>query len=171
MATGSETLSDPPPLGPTVRAAGPDDLDELVRLDTAAREHLHQHRGGPVYLLRSARPRPPHDSLEADLADELARISLGCIGDVPVGYAVTRLVELGDGSTVAEVSDIFVEPAARDVGVGGALMDDAVEWARERGCVGIDAHALPGDRHTKNFFESFGLVARAITVHRDLRST
>jgi hypothetical protein len=29
---------------------------------------------------------------------------------------------------------------------------------------------MPGDRNTKNFFESFGLVARAITVHRDLRS-
>ena len=89
---------------------------------------------------------------------------------MPVGYAVTRLVELGDGTQVAEVADIFVEPPARDVGVGNALMQDAVEWARTRSCVGIDAHALPGDRHTKNFFESFGLVARAITVHRDLRS-
>ena len=158
-------------MGPTVRTAGVGDLDELVRLDTAAREHLHQHRGGPVYLLRSARPRPPHDSLQADLVDELTRVSLGCIGDVPVGYAVTRLVELGDGTTVAEVADIFVEPAARDVGVGDALMDDAVGWARDRACVGIDALALPGDRHTKNFFETFGLVARAITVHRDLRST
>ena len=29
--------------------------------------------------------------------------------------------------------------------------------------------AMPGDRSTKNFFESFGLVARALTVHRDLR--
>ncbi len=169
MVSGSDP--GPSPLATAVRAAGPDDVDELVRLDGAAREHLHQHRGGPVYLLRSARPQPPHDSFAADLSDDSTRVALGCIGDAPVGYAVTRIVELGDGSTVAEVTDIFVEPAARDVGVGGALMDDAVDWARARSCVGIDAHALPGDRHTKNFFESFGLVARAITVHRDLRST
>ncbi len=165
-----DTATDPSSFGPTVRRAEPDDLDELVRLDTAAREHLNQHRGGPVYLLRSARPRPPHDSLAADLSDDRTRVSLGCIGSAPVGYAVTRLVELGDGTLVAEVADIFVEPPARDVGVGNALMEDAVEWARSQRCVGIDAHALPGDRNTKNFFESFGLVARAITVHRDLRS-
>ena len=170
MSTGPEHRSDPTPLGPSVRVARRDDLDELVRLDTAAREHLLQHRGGPVYLLRSARPHPPHDSLQADLSDERTRVCLGCIGEVPVGYSVTRLVDLGDGTSVAEVSDIFVEPPARDVGVGAALMDDAVEWARSQGCVGIDAHALPGDRQTKNFFESFGLVARAITVHRDLRA-
>ena len=156
-------------LAPSVRDAVPGDLDELARLDRAAREHLHQHRGGPVYLLRSARPTPPHESLSADLSDDDTRVSLGCIGPAAVGYAVTRLVTLGDGTLVAEVSDIFVEPEARDVGVGNALMDDAVAWARARGCVGIDAHALPGDRQTKNFFESFGLVARAITVHRDLR--
>jgi hypothetical protein len=48
------------------------------------------------------------------------------------------------------------------------LMDQLVEWCRERGCIGVDSLALPGDRATKNFFESFGLVARAIIVHRRL---
>ena len=48
-------------------------------------------------------------------------------------------------------------------------MDLLVAWAQERGAVGIDALALPGDRHTKNFFETFGLTARALVVHRDLR--
>ena len=47
-------------------------------------------------------------------------------------------------------------------------MDLLLEWCRSRGCVGIDAVALPGDRHTKNFFETFGLTARAIVVHRNL---
>ena len=40
-----------------------------------------------------------------------------------------------------------------------------------QGCFGVDSLALPGDRHTKNFFESFGLVARAIIVHRSLSMT
>ena len=49
-------------------------------------------------------------------------------------------------------------------------MDAVLAWAGEQGCVGVDALALPGDRATKNFFETFGLVARAIVVHRDLHA-
>ncbi|NIR35956.1 MAG: hypothetical protein GWN79_05560 [Actinobacteria bacterium] len=47
-------------------------------------------------------------------------------------------------------------------------MEAVLDWARTRGCEGIDSLALPGDRHTKNFFETFGLVARALRVHRAL---
>ena len=47
-------------------------------------------------------------------------------------------------------------------------MELAMAWCREKGCLGIDSVALPGDRATKNFFESFGLVARALRVHRPL---
>ena len=54
------------------------------------------------------------------------------------------------------------------MGVGEAMMDLLVERARAAEAVGIDALALPGDRHTKNFFETFGLTARAILVHRAL---
>lgn len=166
---GDDLGTEPAPtLGPNVRAATDGDLAELVRLDDAARAHLRAQRGGAIHLLRSARPSPPDDSLRSDLGDEQTRVAIGCIGGSPVGYAVVRLVLLGDGRLVAEVSDIFVEPDARGVGVGNALLDDAVAWAVSHGCVGIDAHAMPGDRATKNFFESFGLVARAITVHRDL---
>ena len=50
-------------------------------------------------------------------------------------------------------------------------MDLLVERARAADAVGIDALALPGDRETKNFFETFGLKARAIVVHRSLRPT
>ena len=156
------------PFSPTVRGAVRDDVAELVRLDDAARAHLRSQRGGVLHLVRSARPDPPDASLDADIAAADTHVAMGCLGDVPVGYAVTRLVHLEDGRRIAEVTDIFVETAARDVGVGNALMHDAVRWAVEHGCVGIDAHAMPGDRATKNFFESFGLVARAITVHRDL---
>jgi hypothetical protein len=48
------------------------------------------------------------------------------------------------------------------------MMEDLVAWCTAQGCFGVDSLALPGDRHTKNFFESFGLVARAIVVHRSI---
>ncbi len=61
-----------------------------------------------------------------------------------------------------------MEPGARGVGVGRALLDDLVAWFSASGCRGADASALPGDRATKNFYEAAGFKARLITVHRAL---
>jgi len=47
-------------------------------------------------------------------------------------------------------------------------MDLVLEWCDARGCRGVDSLALPGERATKNFFERYGLTARAIIVHRPL---
>ncbi len=158
------------PFEPGVRPARPPDRAELVRLGEAARAHLGHHRGGDVYREREGRPEPLQESLDADLAAAEAGSALvlvGGLGPVAVGYAVVRLAETGNGR-LAVVSDLFVEPDARCVGVGRALMEAVVEWATDAGCHGVDAEVLPGDRATKNFFEGFGLVARKITVHRSL---
>ena len=52
------------------------------------------------------------------------------------------------------------------MGVGEILIETLKADAMERGAVAIQSTALPGDRATKNFFESQGMVARAIIVHR-----
>ncbi len=62
-----------------------------------------------------------------------------------------------------------MEPDAREVGVGEAVLARALEWATARGCIGVDAWALPGERATKNFFEAAGFTARLLVVHRSLR--
>jgi hypothetical protein len=48
------------------------------------------------------------------------------------------------------------------------MLDLVTEWAASNDATGLDAIALPGMRDTKNFFERFGLTARAITVHKKL---
>ena len=152
----------------SARAATPADLDILAELATHAVEELTPNRGGEVWRRQRARTLPPRPSLAEDLADEHGAISVGTIDDVVVGYGVIRTEELRDASILAVISDLYTLPDARGVGVGEAVMDDLLAWAREQGCFGVDSLALPGDRHTKNFFESFGLVARAIVVHRRL---
>lgn len=154
---------------PSTRRARPDDLAELVRLDSLARDHLGPLRGGELYLLRDARPVPPDTSFMDDMSDAGHLVLIGMVAGAPVGFAIAALHPLRDGYKLADIAEIFVEAEARDVGVGEALMDAITEWARQNDCDGIDARALPGDRSTKNFFETFGLVARAITVHKDLR--
>ena len=51
----------------------------------------------------------------------------------------------------------YVEPEARGVGVGRALIDSLVAWFTASGCRGVDVTALPGDRETKNFLEGLGV--------------
>ena len=96
------------------------------------------------------------------------RVWVGTLDDASVGFAVARLVVLADGTSLAAVDALYVLPEARGVGLGEALMDEVLAWAAAGGAAGIDAVALPGDRVTKNFFERYGMTARALQVHRRL---
>ena len=151
------------------RPATSADLERVAGLARVARAELATGKGGAVWLRRDARPDPLEDSIAAALSDESQHVVVGTIEDVVVGYGVARLEQLRDGGTLGVVDDLYVEPEGREVGVGEVVMDALLAWCRDQGCFGVDSLALPGDRHTKNFFESFGLVARAIIVHKPLR--
>ena len=150
------------------RPATDDDLPALDVLATAAVEELAPQRGGDVWRRQQGRPLPPSDSLRADLDDPGTHVVVGTIDGTAVGYGVVRVEVLRDGSRLGVISDLFTLDGAREVSVGELVMDALIDWASGQGCFGVDSLALPGDRHTKNFFESFGLVARAIVVHRPL---
>jgi GNAT superfamily N-acetyltransferase len=150
------------------RPAGPDDLEAVAQLVEACAVELRPERGGALWVDREARALPAGPGLAADLADPSVRIVVGEVDDLVVGAAVVRCEQLRTGSLLAVITDLYVEPDFRELGVGEAMLDEVVAWAEAKGCIGIDAVALPGMRETKNFFESFGLVARAIVVHRRL---
>ncbi len=149
------------------RPATTDDLADLVRLAGLARAEVEGERGGALLLAREYTGWTAPDRWSDVLGTDAGTVLVGCIGTVVVAYGVATVEQL-DGAPLAIIEAIFVEPGAREVGVGHSLMDALVRFARDRGCRGIDARALPGDRDTKNFFESSGLVARLLTVHRDL---
>lgn len=148
------------------RPATPDDLAEIDRLAALARDEVRALRGGELLLRREARPEGPVPLPAA--TDPDTALIVGTIDGVVVGYGRVRAETLRDGGRLAVVEELFVEPDARGVGVGEAIMEALLAFAAGRGCCGIDAVALPGDRETKNFFERFGLTARAIVVHRRL---
>jgi GNAT superfamily N-acetyltransferase len=152
------------------RAAVDTDLSALEHLVRQATTELQSQRGGVIWSRREAHREPVRSQLETVLRgeDPDARLVVGTVDDAVVGYGWARVEELHDGSRLLVVSDLYTEPEARAIGVGEAMMDVLVAEARAVGAVGIDAIALPGDRHTKNFFETFGLTARAIVVHRAL---
>lgn len=151
-----------------VRPATDDDVPRLAELVREAVEEQAEARGGPVWAQREARAAPADDSLRAAVADPDQLVLAGTIDDAVLGYAVARTERLRDGSLLGIISDVYVEEGAREIGLGEVLVDQVVAWCSERGCRGIDALALPGNRQTKNFFESFGFTARAIIVHKRL---
>lgn len=146
------------------------DLGVLGAMAEAAIAELTPQRGGAVWSQTAARVMPLDAGLRHELDDPDALVIVGTIDTTVVGYAACHVEPLHDGRAIARITDLYVLPDARKVGVGEAMMVTLEEWARERSLVGLDAVALPGDRDTKNFFETFGLVARAIQVHRSLET-
>lgn len=109
------------------------------------------------------------DEAAGRVHDDEVRLSLvGTIGPVVVG-ALRAVVDVDpDGVRTCTITFLGVEPAARGVGVGRALLTSAREWATTQGASALDSSALPGDRSTKNFFEAHGMVARLIIVRTPL---
>lgn len=154
----------------SARPATVDDVPRLAALHDLAIAEISPARGGELYAVGAAR-EDPRAELSAAVDDPGQLVVVGEIDGWIAGYCTVRAEVLADRSVLGVIDDLFVEADARQVGVGEAMVDAVVEWCQERRCRGIDAVALPGDRHTKNFFESFGFTARAIVVHRALSDT
>jgi GNAT superfamily N-acetyltransferase len=146
------------------RPATNDDIPRLAELCRGARAEMEPGRGGLLFVAREARGEPLEDGLR-DALDAGHAVIAGTLDDVVVGYAVGHTEDLRTGVTLGRITDLYVEPPARGVGVGEGMMNALLAWFGERNCVGIDAFALPGDRETKNFFEGSGFTARLLVMH------
>jgi GNAT superfamily N-acetyltransferase len=148
----------------SARPATSADRDRIAELAAAARADIAEQRGGVLHLLREVRALDD----DINLLDLAEYVVVGEYDGVVVGYAALHVERLPDETDLAVLDDIYVEPGAREVGVGDTILRAVLDWCRARHCRGIDAVALPGNRALKNFYERFGLTARAIVVHRAL---
>ena len=152
----------------STRQAQLPDVDQVVALLEEGRASIADARGGALWLHRQAAPPPLDDFVTSAIESPAWLVQLCTIDDVALGVLIGE-AELIRDQLVGVVRELFVTPEARGVGLGELMMDAMVAWAGGAGCVGVDGYALPGDRATKNFFETFGLVARGIVVHRRLQ--
>ncbi len=168
------------------RPATEDDVADLTRMHLAAMAETLDSKGGPNLVATVG--RGPQDRTRSSFREELREPTSDVIvaslapgeettgessrsAEVVLGYGVLRYPgpeAVGDEAPVAVIRELWVDPRARRIGMGTALLERACDAALEHGCGGVDSLALPGDRATKNFFENHSMVARAIVVHRGL---
>jgi GNAT superfamily N-acetyltransferase len=149
------------------RPAVADDIAEIARLVGIARAEVIDQRGGPLWLAVEGREQFDADSIASVVGRTGHHLVVGTLDDHVVAYLYADTTPVaGDERPMAVIRELYVEPEGREVGMGEALMDSVLAWAQEVGCGGIDSFALPGNRAMKNLFERYGLVARAILVHK-----
>ena len=86
-----------------------------------------------------------------------------------VGATVFGSLELSQNSTDSwTITHVFVEKEAREIGIGDALVQNALAFLEDEKATWIAGKAQPGDRALKNLFERHGLVAQTIIVGRPL---
>jgi ribosomal protein S18 acetylase RimI-like enzyme len=149
-------------------AANPDDLAAIeVLYRGLEREMEALHRMWPK---ADGLDEPVGEALRLALDSPEALLLVGWIDDVPFGFLLARvegMLTQASGEKIGAIRLIYVDPEAREVAVGEAMRDKAMEMLRGRGISKFDAHVLPGHRLAKNFFEAGGFAARSIIMHHD----
>src|SRR5262249_34436647 len=128
------------------------DVHAMSMMAQKARDAVLQERGGPMLVKYEVVLNPDEDLFARELNDPERAVFAGCIDDVVVGFVVVNLREVTDLGLMGSISELYVEPEARGVGVGEAMLAEVTKFCRDKSCFGIDGMALPGDRATKNFF-------------------
>ncbi len=153
------------------RPALPGDLAVCGRLLEEARQTARMLRGGPELLatwgaLGASQPVDEQWLIDHWTGSDRILFS-GTFDEVVVGVGAGHVATRGS-ERVGTIDCCYVEADARGVGVGTALAEALVQWFNAADCVAVDAPALPGDRATKQLFESLGLSARLLILHRRL---
>ena len=150
-----------------VRAATDHEVDRLVELTEAFLSVSGGQRGSALARPTDDGGHPPAPLRAAvtEYVSTTGRTALvGLLDDWVAGTALCR-VEGTDGDRRGVLDVCFVEPGAREVGLGQLLLERSIEWFRAQGCSGVDGTAFPGDREAKHFFESAGFKARLLVMH------
>ena len=135
---------------PPVRRATPEDADAVGRLLHEFNAEYEEETPGAEALARHARPL-----LESGEVTGLL------IGEGPDGFCLLRFHNsIYDGRPDAYVQELYVVPGGRGEGMGRALLDAAIEAAREAGAGHIDLTTSEDDREARSLYESSGFTNR-----------
>ena len=102
-------------------------------------------------------PTPDADVIAERAAPliESGEVTVILAGDGPDGFAQLRFrPSLYTGALDAHLEELYVVPGRRGHGLGRALLDAAMEYARERGAAHIDLGTSEDDTAARALYES-----------------
>ena len=146
----------------TVRSASENDVIAIVELATEAQTEIAQFRGHEQLLeVWTLTDQQWATAVTSDKNIVLVALSSMSI----VGYAKGDINVKG---TICTVGHVFVDPQARQLGIGAGLVGEIARIAQAKACQTLDAVALPGDRKMKNLYERIGMPARLLIASKNL---
>jgi len=114
-------------------------------------------------LRRGAEPPSP-DVLADVLADPATVLLAACQGDRIVGLAVVAVYHRLSGVS-AHLHDVVVDGGARGLGVGAALVEEAIEVARRRGAYSLELTSAPWRKAANRLYPRLGFHRRETNVY------
>ena len=154
-------------------AAGAADVDVLEDPDPALlvdlqREHRGYYRTSPIFL----RKDESDDQILSELQEHLASGDklLACTGEdgFDALFIVGESAADAEGRLLrqtnsAQVKSAYVRPSVRGRGVGTALLQRSIAWARQHGCdrlfVEHETANIPGSAFWAKYFEPYLLIS------------
>lgn len=86
-----------------------------------------------------------------------------------IGFlAAQRVSYFPDGSDLLRITGLVVAPASRRAGVGKALIDAAVQHAKEHGCAGVEVTTATRRANAHRFYERLGFSRTSYRFFRGL---
>ncbi|KUL43057.1 GNAT family N-acetyltransferase [Streptomyces regalis] len=142
-----------PHQSPFIRAALPDDEEELSLLDRLTWSYLHAV---------TPQPQPPYqpffDERHAPEDHLVAELDRRIVGYVRLGFPTS----LAANAHVRQIQGLAVADEARGRGVGRALIRAVVEEARRRGARRLTLRVLGHNTPARKLYEAEGFVVEGI---------
>ena len=129
----------------TVRKAKRSDLNNLLKWG----KDLHQVESEYEPLLKYLE-NESKEHYSSQLNNPRSLFLVAYLGDEPVGYLYAHIESSskylkGKGEN-CELEAIYIDPGVRGKDVAGSLVDECVEWARDRGIKNVNAGVYAGNK-------------------------
>jgi len=104
------------------------------------------------------------------LSQERGQILVAEHDDKLVGMAsVSFNLAMRYGGEYCQLEELIVDPAARGLNAGGALVQATIEAARQRGCAEYGLYLVESTEHNAPFYAKYGLVKLGSEMRMNLK--
>lgn len=144
------------------------EIKDKNRIGELLEQVLEVHHKARPDLFKSGAKKYTDSELEAILGDENRPIFVAeDENGLVLGYSFCVFVQHVDNNILTDIKtlyidDLCVDEISRGKGVGRALYNYVVEFARESGCYNVTLNVWADNAHALGFYEALGLHKQKI---------